>query len=74
MAKRPRLAYVPFGLGPRSCEGAALAMVEAELVLAVLLKRLRFTPVPGHEVRPIERFVLWAEDDILMTVHPRTQG
>ncbi|EPH41149.1 cytochrome P450 [Streptomyces aurantiacus] len=71
-AKRPRLAYIPFGLGPRSCEGAALAMIEAELVLAVLLKRFRFRPAPGHEtVTPIERFVLWAEDDIRMLVSPR---
>ncbi|CAM5658460.1 Cytochrome P450 OS=Streptomyces alboniger OX=132473 GN=CP975_14900 PE=3 SV=1 [Streptomyces alboniger] len=71
VAKRPRLAYIPFGLGPRSCEGAALAMVEAELILAVLLKRFHFKPVPGHEVTPVERFVLWAADDIRMTLHPR---
>ncbi|GGR88868.1 cytochrome P450 [Streptomyces aureoverticillatus] len=71
-AKRPRLAYIPFGLGPRSCEGAALAMVEAELVLAVLLKRFRFRPAPGREtVTPIERFVLWAADDIRMLVSDR---
>ncbi|GGP74174.1 cytochrome P450 [Streptomyces abikoensis] len=74
VAKRPRLAYIPFGLGPRGCEGAGLAMVEAELVLAVLLKRFRFRPVPGHEVRPIERFVLWAADDIRMFVSPRVPG
>nr|WP_285501179.1 cytochrome P450 [Streptomyces sp. NBRC 13847] len=71
VAKRPRLAYVPFGIGPRSCEGAALATVEAQLVLAVLLKRLRFRPAPGHEVTPVERFVLWARDGIRMTVRPR---
>ncbi|WP_030786261.1 cytochrome P450 [Streptomyces sp. NRRL S-920] len=71
VAARPKLAYVPFGLGPRSCEGAGLAMVEAELMLAVLLKRFRFRPVPGHEVTPVERFVLWAADDIRMTVTPR---
>ncbi|MEW1655028.1 cytochrome P450 [Streptomyces sp. NPDC093707] len=71
VAKRPRLAHVPFGFGPRSCEGAALAMVEAELTLAVLLKRFRFRPVPGHEVTPVERFVLWAADDIRMDVSVR---
>ncbi|MFH8989573.1 cytochrome P450 [Streptomyces sp. NPDC017940] len=70
-AGRPRLAHIPFGLGPRSCEGAALAMVEAELMLAVLLKRFRFRHAPGHEVTPIERFVLWAADDIHMIVTPR---
>ncbi|MEU8549187.1 cytochrome P450 [Streptomyces roseoverticillatus] len=73
-AGRPRLAYVPFGIGPRSCEGAGLAMVTAELVLAVLLKRFRFRPVPEHEVTPVERFVLWAADDIRMTVTPRNPG
>ncbi|TDB89263.1 cytochrome P450 [Actinomadura sp. KC216] len=71
-AGRPKLAYIPFGLGPRSCEGAALAMVEAELVLAILLKRFQFRLVPGHTVTPIERFVLWAAEDIRMTVTPRT--
>ncbi|WP_043624066.1 cytochrome P450 [Nonomuraea candida] len=70
-ARRPRFAYVPFGLGPRSCEGASLAMVEAELVLAVLLARFRFEPVPGHPVTPVERFVLWAEHDLRMHLTDR---
>ncbi|GAA2842028.1 cytochrome P450 [Nonomuraea rubra] len=70
-ARRPRYAYIPFGLGPRSCEGASLAMVEAELVLAVLLRRFRFEPVEDHPVVPVERFVLWAENDIRMRVRVR---
>ncbi|MFE0682975.1 cytochrome P450 [Streptomyces sp. NPDC058961] len=70
-AQRPRLAHIPFGFGPRGCEGAQLATVEAQLALAVLLRRLRFAPEPGHEVVPVERFVLWAADDIRMTVSPR---
>ncbi|MFF3227545.1 cytochrome P450 [Nocardia suismassiliense] len=70
-AGRPRLAYIPFGLGPRSCEGSALAMVEAQLVLAVLLRRFRFELAPGHSVVPVERFVLWAADDIRMNLTPR---
>ncbi|MGI5421705.1 cytochrome P450 [Actinomadura luteofluorescens] len=70
-AGRPRLAYIPFGIGPRSCEGAALATVEAQLVLAVLLKRFSFRMAPGQTVTPIERFVLWAAEDIHMTVAPR---
>lgn len=72
IAGRPRHAYIPFGLGPRSCEGASLAMVEAELVLAILLRRFRFHPVPGHDVVPVERFVLWAADDIRMNLTPRS--
>ncbi|MBT2208946.1 cytochrome P450 [Actinomadura sp. NEAU-AAG7] len=67
-AGRPRLAYIPFGIGPRSCEGAALAMVEAELVLAVLLKRFEFRLTPGRPVTPTERFVLWAANDIHLDI------
>ncbi|MGH3242585.1 MAG: cytochrome P450 [Spirillospora sp.] len=70
-AGRHRLAYIPFGLGPRGCEGAALAMVEAELVLAILLRRFQFQLVPEQTVTPIERFVLWAAEDIHMTLTPR---
>lgn len=72
-AGRPRLAYIPFGLGPRSCEGAALAMVEAQLVLAVLLRRFSFRLTPGQTITPIERFVLWADGDIRMDVAPRKE-
>lgn len=68
---RSKFAFIPFGFGPRSCEGSALAMVEIKLMLAVLVKRFDFTPVPGHEVVPVERFVLWARDDIRMTLTPR---
>ncbi|MFF0726922.1 cytochrome P450 [Streptomyces sp. NPDC004134] len=70
-ARRHRFAYIPFGLGPRSCEGAALAMVEAKLVLAMLLKRFRFRMAPGQTVTPVERFVLWAAEDIRMNLTPR---
>ncbi|WP_067475034.1 cytochrome P450 [Actinomadura hibisca] len=71
-AQRPRLAYIPFGIGPRSCEGAALATVEAQLVLAVLLKRFHFELASGQSVTPVERFVLWAAEDINMTLTPRS--
>ncbi|MBF6329535.1 cytochrome P450 [Nocardia transvalensis] len=71
ISERPRLAYIPFGLGPRSCEGAALAMLEAQLALAILLHRFRFALDPDHPVIPVERFVLWAADDIRMHLAPR---
>ncbi|WBB58149.1 cytochrome P450 [Streptomyces sp. WMMC500] len=70
-AGRHRFAYIPFGLGPRSCEGSTLAMVEAKLVLAMLLKRFRFAMAPGQTVTPVERFVLWAAEDIRMDLTPR---
>jgi len=49
----PRYAYLPFGDGPRICIGASFALQEAVIVLATLLARLRFTPVPGRDPDPV---------------------
>lgn len=38
----PRCAYMPFGAGPRICIGNQFALMEGHVVLASLLKRLRF--------------------------------
>jgi cytochrome P450 len=49
---RPRFAYVPFGAGPRICVGAGFAMLEAKAILAVLLRRFRFTVASGYRLVP----------------------
>jgi cytochrome P450 len=41
-AARPKYAYLPFGAGQRACIGQMFAMLEAQLILATLLPRLRF--------------------------------
>ncbi len=55
----PRYAFLPFGSGPRVCVGGHFALLEAHLILAALVQRVRFTRVPGHEeVRPEPLFTL----------------
>ncbi len=63
-----RFAYLPFGGGPRICIGAAFALQEAVIVLATLLARFRFTPVPGREPRPVLILTLRPEGGVWLNV------
>jgi len=48
-----RYILMPFSFGPRICIGNKLAMAEMRLVLASLLQKFIFSPVPGFpEVKP----------------------
>jgi cytochrome P450 len=47
----PRHGYLPFGAGPRLCIGRDLALVEAVLMLATLLRDRAVLPVPGWRLR-----------------------
>jgi cytochrome P450 len=42
-----REAWLPYGMGPRKCPGAAFAQQEALLVLAELLRCYQLLPAPG---------------------------
>jgi cytochrome P450 len=67
-AARPKLAYLPFGAGPRQCIGNQFAMVEAHLVLSTLASRYRLTLVPGHKVEAWPLITLRPRYGIKMTV------
>ncbi|KNX40019.1 putative bifunctional P-450/NADPH-P450 reductase 2 [Roseovarius tolerans] len=60
----PRYAYLPFGDGPRICIGASFALQEAVIVLATLLARFRFTPVPGRDPAPVMILTLRPEGGV----------
>lgn len=65
-----RYAYLPFGDGPRICIGASFAQTEAVIILATLLSRYRFDPVPGRDPKPVMILTLrpeggvWLQPDV----------
>lgn len=70
-AGRDRLAYLPFGFGPRICIGAAFAMTEAVLILATLAQRFRLRVAPGCHVELQALFTLRAKLGMQMEIVPR---
>lgn len=66
-----RRAYLPFGMGPRVCIGAAFALQEATLILSTLARHYRFEPVPGHVPEPVGRLTIRAENGIRLKVFAR---
>lgn len=68
-----RYSYLPFGLGPRMCIGAAFGNREATIMLAVILRRFRPRYAGGAEPVPLLKVVLRADNGIPM-LFERRQG
>jgi cytochrome P450 len=64
----PRFHYLPFGDGPRVCIGASFALQEAVIILATLLARFRFSPVPGRDPKPVMILTLRPEGGVWLEV------
>ncbi|MGX0977497.1 cytochrome P450 [Roseovarius sp. MBR-51] len=65
-----RYTYLPFGDGPRICIGASFALQEAVIILATLLSRFRFTPVPGREPEPVMILTLRPQGGVWLMADP----
>ncbi len=64
-------AYLPFGMGPRVCIGMAFALQEAVLLLALLVRRFRIAPEPGHRPYPVGRLTIRTRDPLPVRVAER---
>ncbi len=69
--QRPRFAYLPFGIGPRICAGAAFGMAEVTVFAATLFRRFRFTLAPGFTPRPNCRLALRPRGGMHLRIAPR---
>ena len=64
-------AYFPFGGGPRMCIAYQFALLEAQLALAMIVRRFRLSLVPGHPVKPDPIVTLKPRYGSLMNLHRR---
>ena len=54
--------------------GATFALQEAGLILATLVKRYRFEPVPGHQPDPVGRLTVRSENGIRVRLIKRPES
>jgi len=66
-----KCAYLPFGVGPRVCIGAAFALQEATIALARFTRDFEFESPPGRRVRPLHRVTLKPEGGLPMATFRR---
>ncbi|CAK9142821.1 unnamed protein product [Ilex paraguariensis] len=51
-------SFFPFGLGPRICVGQNLAMVEAKIILAMIIKHYSFVVSPSYVHAPMQAMTM----------------
>jgi cytochrome P450 len=66
---RDRYLYLPFGAAPRLCVGANFAMMQAQIILATLVARLRFEPV-GAPPMPVMSMTVRPDPGVRLAMTP----
>ena len=67
-------AYLPFGMGPRVCIGAAFAMQEAALILSDVVRHYQIEAVPGHVPQPVGRLTIRSANGVRLILRRRAEA
>lgn len=70
---RPRLAYMPFGAGPRMCIGNHFAMMEMQLLLSMFVRQFDFELAENHPIETEPLITLKPKYGIKLKITPRVK-
>jgi cytochrome P450 len=74
VAARPRYSYLPFGGGPRFCIGSAFAMMELQIIVAMVAQKHSLELLPGTNPALVPEVTLRPEGGIPMERKPVRDG
>ena len=69
-----RLAFIPFGQGPRVCPGKRFAEIEMHAILSELLGACRLSRTKGRSPKPLGTLTSRPDDDFRLLVTPLQRG
>jgi cytochrome P450 len=69
-----RMAFIPFGQGPRVCPGKRFAEIEMHAILSEVLAGSHLSRIKGRPPRPLGSLTSRPDDDFRLRVVPRRQG
>ncbi|VVA24216.1 Hypothetical predicted protein [Prunus dulcis] len=62
-------AFIPFGLGPRTCVGLNFATTEAKIALSMILQQYAFTLSPGYVHLPLHYLTVRPQHGVQVMLH-----
>jgi len=73
-AARHPFAFIPFGLGARTCVGQNLALLQTKLTLAIMLSRFTFKLAPSYRHAPTVLMLLYPQYGAPIIFQPIATG
>lgn len=70
-AQIPKYAYLPFGGGPRICIGNHFALMEAQILLALIVSRYHLRLSPNTKIDTIYHITAYPKDGLMLQLEER---